>query len=870
MYDKKNKILNQIWERNYKDKEDSDSAFFMSLMYTGELLTKLICCGLLAGIEDDSKKYRYTQIYNLVRADGIGKWSDSIDEILTGPTSHLLSIQLSNEQRELTSKKKEGSWHHDALTSLNKCLEIIGEDVDRIPVKASVKNWFGLFARLRNKTRGHGAMLNNKCSAICPQLENSLLLICNNFSLFNYEWAYLSQNLSGKYKVNSISSNSSSFNHLKSNDGKNKNYDEGVYIYYNRPILIELIKSDSDITDFYFPNGGFNSKKHEVLSYVTGNKELIANSKYLLPPGDLPISETEGRKTLEVIGNCFTNLPNVDTIYIERDELEEELSEILMNQRHPMVTLLGRGGIGKTSLALKVLTRLCQTDRFQTILWFSARDIDLLENGAKSVQPQILDIDDIAKEFVKLICPEELEDKKFNSRKFVEQHLQDQVNAVSPILAVFDNFETVKNPSEMFTWLDTYIRTPNKILITSRISEFKADYPITVSGMSYSQFKKLVKIVSKELNISKLINEKYIESLFEESAGHPYVAKILLGVVANDGRAGSISRIVASQDELLTALFERTYAMLSKASKKVFLTLSSWRSTIPKIGIEAVLTKTALTNINVEAAIEELYRFSFIDIYSSHKDSSKFISLPLSAFLFGQNKLEVSTFKQQVIEDREILMMFGAGKVIEVDKGIDIRIEKFFRNIARRIGSEKHEKLSFYKPILEYLCRKHHSSWLTYASLMEEFGNNKSAIESCQQFIQNERDVNKKISVWKRLSGLYKKEGDFNGETHSLVEMCEIDSTLDSTISSNVTRINFLISNGKLDSNEDEKTAIIKRMIKILNKRLENNHTNLDDRTKLAWLNLQLDRTREAKKIVEFILNKNPNHIHAKRILNKM
>ena len=870
MYNKKLKILDQIWNRNYIDKEDSDSAFFLSLMYTGELLTKLICSGLLAGVEEDAKKQKYKQTYNLVRADGIGEWSKSIEEILIGPTSHLLLIPLKNEQRQLTQKLKSGTWQHDALTSLNECLKIIGEEVDPIPAKAALKNWFNLFAHLRNKTRGHGALTSSICTKICPELEKSILLICNNFTLFEYEWCYLSQNLSGKYKVTSISENSTSFNYLKSSSGKKENYDQGVYIYLNRPVYVELIKSDSDITEFFFPNGGFSGKRYEVLSYSTGNRDSKDNSKYLLPPGDLPLSETEGKKTLDVIDNCFTNLPKVDSIYIKREELEFELKRTLLNERHPMVTLLGRGGIGKTSLALRVLTRLCKEERYQTILWFSSRDIDLLEYGAKSVQPHVLDIDDIAKEFVKLIDPDKLKTKGFDCKSYIENQLTKQTEGISPLLIVFDNFETVKNPAEMFVWLDTYIRTPNKILITSRISEFKADFPITVSGMTESEFKELVNTVSYKLNISHLINEKYFENLFEESGGHPYVAKILLGVVANEKKAGDIVRIVASQDELLTALFERTYSMLSRAAKRIFLTLASWRSTIPKIGLEAVLTKTADSSLDVESAIEELYKFSFIDVYSSKKDSSKFISLPLSAYLFGQNKLTVSTFKQQVLDDREILMMLGVGKVIDVDEGIDLRLEKFFRSVATKVTTINNNKLSFYKPILEYLCRKHYQSWLTYASLMEEFNNYTQAIFACQQFIQKESDLNKTIPVWKRLSSLYNKESDFFGEIHSLIEMCEIENTSEASMSSCATRLIELLSSGKLDSREDERNANIKRMIKIMRDRITSNSDNLDDRTKLAWLHVHLGEITEAKKLLKINFENNENHIHTEKLARKI
>ncbi len=55
----------------------------MSLLYTGELLTKLICAGLLAGVSTDSKKkHKYSQLYKLVRADGIGDWTNAIEEIV--------------------------------------------------------------------------------------------------------------------------------------------------------------------------------------------------------------------------------------------------------------------------------------------------------------------------------------------------------------------------------------------------------------------------------------------------------------------------------------------------------------------------------------------------------------------------------------------------------------------------------------------------------------------------------------------------------------------------------------------------------------------------------------------------------------------
>ena len=40
---------------------------------------------------------------------------------------------------------------------------------------------------------------------------------------------------------------------------------------------------------------------------------------------------------------------------------------------------------------------------------------------------------------------------------------------------------------------------------------------------------------------------------------------------------------------MLDALFERTFSSLTPSAKRVFMTLSSWRSVIPEIALEATL-----------------------------------------------------------------------------------------------------------------------------------------------------------------------------------------------------------------------------------------------------------------------------------------
>ena len=155
----------------------------------------------------------------------------------------------------------------------------------------------------------------------------------------------------------------------------------------------------------------------------------------------------------------------------------------------------------------------------------------------------------------------------FRPKQFFEQEL---TNAkLGPTLFVFDNFETTQNPVEMYQWIDMFIRLPNKALITTRLRDFKGDYPLEVHGMTDHEAMQLISQVSAHLNIHHLITKDYADKMISLSEGHPYVIKILLGEVAIQGHRRSLQHVIAGRDEILTALFERTYAQAPNRVRSV-------------------------------------------------------------------------------------------------------------------------------------------------------------------------------------------------------------------------------------------------------------------------------------------------------------
>ncbi|WP_291132384.1 NB-ARC domain-containing protein [Flavobacterium sp. UBA7682] len=850
-----------LHQRLESAKNDSDIAYFYDLLLYGEFLTKTINLFLVASINDDKERSRYRQEYNLVRANSIGDFSKSIDEILTGPPAQLLSISIRDlELKELTYRAKAGDWQYDAQQQLYEVLQIFNIPTTTLASKSPLRNWFNLFAYLRNKTKGHGAIRIEPCSLACPLLEKSIGLIFNNFSAFNRPWVHLHRNLSGKYRLSFLANKTDDLDYLKLE--KTHSLDDGIYCLLDHELRkINLLTSNSELTDVFVTNGNLKSEVFESISYITDQRLASCAKNFLNPITQLPPSHTEGISSLEVLGECFTNLPVSTEEYISRKDLEKEfLNTINETERFPIITLLGKGGIGKTTLALNVLKQVALTQRFNLIIWFSARDIDLLMDGPKQVQTKVLNQKDISNEYCNLVYPGiEIKDKlDFFSHQLTS-------NDIGTALYVFDNFETVTNPVEVFEWINTYIRNPNKVIITSRISRsFKADYPIEVNGMTEEECKSLINLVGSKLRISQILTNKYIDELISESDGHPYIIKILLGEVAKSGKIEKIQRIVAEQEKILTALFKRTFNTLSPAAKRVFLTLSSWNSIVPTIAVEAVLWRPENEKMDVQNAIEELRMSSFIDIIN--EDSETLINVPLAASVFGKGELEVYPEKLKILEDRELLMEFGASNQTSVSIGVSSKVERKFRAVANRISSLDEFKKEL--PVLEYIATKYPNSYSHIISIFEEYGDYESVKYYIRENLKQERTNKGKALLWQRLADVCDITQDWEGESHALSELALLPGIDFQLISDAANRINNHFYTHPEARVAEYKKILLDKVSEIMLRRIKEGSPT--DYSRLAWLFLNNSNEDKAMEIVNAGLALDEENQYCLRIFDKL
>ncbi|MXY52587.1 MAG: hypothetical protein F4Y86_08705 [Gammaproteobacteria bacterium] len=203
-----------------------------------------------------------------------------------------------------------------------------------------------------------------------------------NLAIFHQPWAYLRRNLSGKYRVTPLAGGTTPFDYLRS-DAETP-LANGVYLHVGDHRMVPLVIYFESSSDIALPNGAFRNQEFEVLSYITDDTTRVDGAAWMTPPTSLPPSETEGQSDLGVVGGVLTNLPPKARGHVPRDFLEERLAEELrIVDRHPIVSLTGAGGIGKTTIAIAAIDKIANEERppYDVVVWTSARDIDLLESG---------------------------------------------------------------------------------------------------------------------------------------------------------------------------------------------------------------------------------------------------------------------------------------------------------------------------------------------------------------------------------------------------------------------------------------------------------------------------------------------------------
>jgi LuxR family glucitol operon transcriptional activator len=151
--------------------------------------------------------------------------------------------------------------------------------------------------------------------------------------------------------------------------------------------------------------------------------------------------------------------------------------------RYHVITIDGVGGVGKTSIALEAAYKyvrehafIPEVERFDAVVWASAKRDVLTPEGIVSSEPHLRNIDDIYNALADVLRASEI-----RAGSFDQGTLSRKLLATSRVLIVIDNLETVDDPKVM-TFLKE-LPEPSKAIVTSRHRSIDGAIQIRVGGL---------------------------------------------------------------------------------------------------------------------------------------------------------------------------------------------------------------------------------------------------------------------------------------------------------------------------------------------------------------------------------------------------
>lgn len=699
---------------------DNSGDTWLMTSYVAESFLKTVACVLVAGIRKSNPSIAYKLEYELVRADGLGSW----EKIIGDCTGHALASYLDSDLQPLVAwitkrrTQADDQWARDAATRCADILSLLAMPDADPPSRLSVRHIFGQLVRIRNKTKAHGAAGADFFAKANSLYTDAIALLISHCPFCSWHWFHLSTRPT-KHNVRALLLRGLEPTHKSDSDALRltpalpglhfQTHDKGHLFH-----LGSLIRVNNECSEFGLPNGAFSqSGSAEFVDYASGKVEHVSLPQYLQPPAPLPASATEGALALEIFSNVFGNLPPQQTRYVTRPALEAELNIRLRDKNHPIITLHGRGGIGKTSLALHAAHGLAADPQcnFDYILWISARDLELKPSGASEVRRAVADLSTVCRLLGAILGIDA-------SAESLALLLQDpSVIGSTGILFIFDNFETVDDPRELHKFLDTHTHLPNKILITSRERAFKADYTIEVEGMEYDEARTLLRRESSELGIEGILDEGFITEIHEYTDGHPYVMRVLLGEIAKDKRRIPLKSLVPRRSDLLDVVFERSFNKLSEDARWVFLCVSNWRSAIPEL---ALIVTLGLRSLDAERGIDECLRLSLLSRHDLADDRMS-LSAPELARHFGRKKLEGDPDRLLIKEDLELIQAFGAVQIGQAARlTVDTSIDKLYAKAIEAAERADRSTVARFDSILTHTAELHPAAWLRVAEFRQK------------------------------------------------------------------------------------------------------------------------------------------------------
>ena len=424
--------------------------------------------------------------------------------------------------------------------------------------------------------------------------------------------------------------------------------DEGTRTYYlgirnglerSIPVRNAVMHGRPLTTEEYA--AGFSLANDLLTAAAYWPRLLVAYQNYNNDPAAF-VSSSISLLDSEPSGETLNNLPTPDyddTGFFPRPSLEKDLKKKLLG-RHPVITVLGEGGDGKSALALQTLYGLATSNDhdFDVIVWVSAKSSKLSVNEITRIEGAITSSLGIFEAVADLLQPGD-DSPIQRTIKLLEDN---------KVLLVIDNLETVLD--DKIQEFAAEIPGASKLLLTSRVP-LGSDLQVKVGPFEPDEALGFVKrlIDAYDIDALRKMRSATLRDHIKRLRFKPLWLKwFALGVLSGL----NAERITSNPDIALKFCMENVFERLDGSAKYVLTVLSSVPSPLSPGIIQYITNEDSRV---VEKSVAELLRFALIERVSLQTNEILFQVKPVArAYLSKVMKAAVPDMPQIIARFRSI------------------------------------------------------------------------------------------------------------------------------------------------------------------------------------------------------------------------
>lgn len=330
-----------------------------------------------------------------------------------------------------------------------------------------------------------------------------------------------------------------------------------------------------------------------------------------------------------------------------------------INGPYPVISLVGDGGIGKTSLALKAAYAVLDSENnpFDAIVWTTAKNSLLTVGEIRRIRGAVEDSLGLLEVAAHELGGAGATTDPMNEVLEYMQHFK--------VLLILDNLETV---------LDAHLREflqelPNgsKVLITSRIGIGALEAPIRVEPLEKAEGANLLRALARARNVKSLIqaSQETIVRLVERTGAHPLYLRWLVSAI----QAGQRAEDALKSGLLLDYCMSNVYGYISDDARMVLRSMQA----LPGLHNQAALAYLNEMEVKeLQACVLQLITTNFVNMRSTAAGNAMVTEYELSEFALDylEKHHPVSEAERRWLHDRQSSLM-EYGKRIQLNSSRD-------------------------------------------------------------------------------------------------------------------------------------------------------------------------------------------------------